>query len=77
MNDTVVQRLIPLREAAKLSGIGYENLLRAAKRGELQAVTVGNHFRVTAESLNAFVARIVAGSYVIESRAKPSRRAAA
>lgn len=50
-----VTRLYSMRDAAKLVNIGYPVLLAAAQSGQLRAIAVGSHYRVTARALNAYV----------------------
>ena len=60
-NGQLVPRLYPLRQAAKMIGLGYLVLLAAAKEGDLKTVQVGTHNRVTAGALTDYVGRLERG----------------
>ena len=64
-NGQTVPRLYPLRQAAKMTGLGYLLLLAAAKKGDLKTVQVGTHNRVTVSALTNYVERLERGEVYI------------
>lgn len=63
--DTQINRLLAIREASKIIGIGYNTLLGAASSGQLRTVPVGTHRRVSVTALNEFVEELESGRLIL------------
>ena len=68
IDDSVqVIRFYSVREASKLSGIGYNTLLGAVKHGLIRSAQIGSVRRVSASALNDFAHELEAGGIVLKS----------
>lgn len=67
MSQEVGPMLLPIKSAAKLAGIGYASMLRAAHTGKLPSIKVGRCIKVSREALKLFVARLEAGEIVLDA----------
>ena len=53
--EITIPTMIPLREAARRTGLSYDFLRKACKRGEIKYVKCGNKFLVNLEKLVAYL----------------------
>ena len=51
VTEIVIPTMLPLREAARRTGLSYDFLWKACRRGELAYVRCGNKFLVNLEKL--------------------------
>lgn len=62
-----VTRFYSIRQASKLSGIGYNTLLGAVKHGLIRSAQIGSVRRVSVSALNDFAEDLETGGIVLKT----------